>query len=620
MSRLDERAARAGILSEYRDLFGVWRETSAETKAALLAALGLSEDDAPEAARTLPQWYICEPGDAPQLIPDDWRLRFEDGAEAEGRGPLPALPLGRHRLEAGAEVCWLLVAPARLPLPDRSWGLMVPLAGLRPATVGGIGGYDDLARMAEGAAGHGAAFLGINPIHAGFPADPGGFSPYTPSHRRRFASVYLDTVGTPGGDLIDFATETPARMAALEAAFTAEPDAGFAAWRRAEGASLERFATHQALSDRFGAYWDDWPSAYQDPDSDEVAQAAAEMADRVSFNAWLQYRAETALGAARDRAGAAGMALGLYLDLAVGTHPHGAETWEDRETFAFGASLGAPPDAFAPQGQNWQLAPFNPVKLVETGFEALATTLRQQLRFAGALRIDHILGFERAYLVPDDLPGAYVQMPRDAMLAVARIEAARAGAVIVGEDLGVIPDGLQQALQDSGILGCRLAFFEHREDPPVFKHPGDYDESVIASFTTHDLPTWRGWREGREIAARLDIGLSSPEQAEGLFGWRAREVSGFDWLSGQYRGEAAPESPEAMWSVLAKTRSRLVSVQVEDVLGLSDQPNLPGTVTEYPNWRQRLPVGPDEVTRSPGLASAAAIMAQGGRAGGGESS
>lgn len=614
MSTLDDRAARAGILSEYRDLFGVWRETSAETKAALLAALGLSETDPAEPERALPRWHICEPGDAPDLTATPWSITYEDGTEGEGQGPLPPLPLGRHRLAAGGEVCWLLVAPARLPLPERSWGLMVPLAGLRPTTVGGIGGYGDLARMAEGAARQGAAFLGINPIHAGFPADPGAFSPYTPSHRRRFASVYLDTDGAPGGDLIDFGAETPARMAALEVRFAAEgDDPAFAAWRAEQGAGLDRFATYQALSERFGAYWDTWPVAYQTPDDPKVAQAAREMADRVDFHAWLQFQAETALGAARDRAAGAGMALGLYLDLAVGTHPHGAETWEDRDTFAFGASLGAPPDAFAPQGQNWQLAPFNPVKLIDTGFEALAATLRQQLRFAGALRIDHILGFERAYLVPDGLPGAYVQMPRDAMLAVARIQAARAGAVIVGEDLGVIPDGLQQALQDSGILGCRLACFEHREDPPVFKRPENYDEPVIASFTTHDLPTWKGWRDGREISVRRDIGLTPPEHAQGMFDWRGREVSGFDWLSGQFRGDAPPESAEAMWSVLAATRSRLVSVQVEDVLGLSAQPNLPGTVTEYPNWRQRLPSGPDEIAGHPWLVSAAAIMARSGR-------
>ncbi|EPX76097.1 4-alpha-glucanotransferase [Salipiger mucosus] len=612
MSDLDTRAARAGILEAFRDLSGETRVTPPETKAALLAAMGL-DGTAPPAHRELPPWQVCEPGVPPALTPGaDWTLTQEDGTRSEGRGPLPALPLGRHRLQASGETCWLLCAPARLPLPERMWGLMVPLAGLRTAEQGGIGGYDDLAAMAEGAAAQGASFLGINPIHAGFPADPGGFSPYTPSHRRRFAGIYLPTATAAGapGRIIDVAAETPARMEALEAEFRAAPPGpAFDAFLAHEGAALQRFATHQALSERLGAYWGDWPAAYRDPASPEVAQAAREMADRVRFHAWLQYRAEGSLAEAQGRATGAGMALGLYLDVAVGTHPQGAETWEDRETFAFGASLGAPPDAFAPQGQNWHLAPFNPVTLIETGFEALATTLRQQLRFAGALRIDHILGFERAYWVPDgDLPGAYVAMPREAMLAVTRMEAARAGAVIVGEDLGVIPEGLQQALADSGILGCRLACFEHREDPPVFKRPEDYDEGVIASFSTHDLPTWTGWREGREIALRRDIGLTPPEHAEGMFAWRGREVAGFDWASGKLRGDLPPEAPEAMVSFLAETRSRMVALQAEDMLGVADQPNLPGTVREYPNWRQRLPEGPSGIAAAPVLANAARIM------------
>ena len=620
MSQQDDRAAQAGILSEYRDLYGEIRVTPPETRAALLVAMGLSEDAAPPAPRALPRWHICEPGqDAGLTPPEDWTLSLEDGTQHEGRGALPPLPLGRHRLVAGPEVCWLICAPARLDLPARQWGLMAPLAGLRTEAAGGIGSYDDLGVLAEGAAAQGAGFLGINPIHAGFPADPGGFSPYTPSHRRRFAATYLPTAG--GSDpapsrIIDFAQEQPARLAALETEFNAtDPGAAFETYLAHEGAGLQRFATHQALSEKLGAYWGAWPAPYRDFTSDAVARAAHELGDRVRFHAWLQYRAEGALAGAQTRAKAAGMGLGLYLDLAVGTHPEGAETWEDTGNFAFGASLGAPPDAFAPQGQNWHLAPLNPVTLIETGFEALASTLRQQLRFSGALRIDHIIGFERAYWVPDGLPGAYVVMPRAAMLAVARLEAARAGAGTVGEDLGVIPDGLHDALMGSGILGCRLACFEQRGDPPDFKHPGDYDEAVVSSFSTHDLPTWTGWREGREIELRRDIGLTPQDHAAGMLDWRTREVAGFDWLSGQYRGDLPPEAPEAMFSVLAQTRSCMTAVQVEDVLGLAEQPNLPGTVTEYPNWRQRLPQPPEAIAASPVLAKAGEIMKRAGRQG-----
>lgn len=614
---MNDRAAKAGIIPEFRDLSGDIQVASEETKAALLAAMGL--EDAPDRPETvLPRWHVCEPGEPVGLVPAGaWQLTREDGSQTEGRGALPELPLGRHRLESGGERCWLLCAPARLPLPRKLWGLMAPLACLRSEAEGGIGSYEDLARLAEGLGPTGAAFLGINPIHAGFLTNPEGFSPYTPSHRRRVAPLYLPTAAraeTPGPVLI-LPEELPARLAALEEEFRAAPPGpGFDEYLRHEGDSLHRFATHQALSEKFGAFWDSWPAAYHDPDSPEVAQAAHDLADRVRFHAWLQYSAEGALSETQRRAQAAGLELGLYLDLAVGTHPHGAETWEDRESFAFGASLGAPPDAFAPQGQNWHLAPFNPVHLIDTGFAALAATLRQQLRFSGALRIDHILGFERAYWVPEgDLPGAYVTMPRDAMLAVARMEAARAGAVIVGEDLGVIPDGLQHALKDSGILGCRLMCFEHTGDPPWYKAPQEYDEGVIASFSSHDLPTWKGWREGREIALRRDMGIIPAEHTEGMFGFRGREVEGMDGATAPYRNGHAPESPEAMAALLAETASCMVALQVEDMLEMESQPNMPGTVWEYPNWRQRLPAGVDEIAASPVLANAARIMKRAGR-------
>ena len=256
---------------------------------------------------------------------------------------------------------------------------------------------------------------------------------------------------------------------------------------------------------------------------------------------------------------------------------------------------------------------FNPAHLIDTGFEALALTLRQQLRFSGALRIDHILGFERAYWVADGQPGAYVTMPRDAMLAIARMEAARAGAVIVGEDLGVIPDGLQHELEQSGILGCRLMCFEHDGDPPWYKAPQAYSEGAIASFSSHDAPTWKGWREGREIKLRRDIGIIDPSHVDGMLGFRGREVEGMDGATSPYRGDHAPESPEAMASLLAATASRMVALQVEDILGMADQPNLPGTVFEYPNWRQRLAAGVAGITSSPVLANCARIMKRAGR-------
>ncbi len=522
--------------------------------------------------------------------------------------------MGRHVLRMKDCETTLLVAPARLPLPPRSWGLIVPLAGLRSAERGGIGDYHDLAELAQGLGPMGAAFLGINPVHAGFATDPESFSPYSPSHRRRLSALHLNVPEKtgPGAPCIDYGREIPARMAALEQAFAGFEQDGqsdaFEAFLAREGAHLQSFATHQALSERHGPYWNGWPSELQDPNSDATARAAGELADRVRFHAWLQWRAEVQLGDAARAARESGMALGLYLDLAVGTHPHGAETWEDRDSFAFGASLGAPPDAFSRDGQNWNLAPFNPQALIDGNFAALAETLRRQFRIAGMLRIDHILGFDRAFWVPDGAPGAYVQMPLEAMLAVVRIEAARVGGCVVGEDLGNIPDGLQKALAQSGILGCRLTIFEQTgRKTPRFRSPRAYPQASIASFSTHDLPTWDGWREGREIALRRNLGSIEGDAADAALEHRAAEVAALDRDTAR-DGKTATDDVDAMHDHLARSNSRLAALQIENVLRLADQPNLPGTVSEYPNWRQRLPAGPDELLQDPRLASAARVM------------
>lgn len=599
-------AHRMGVLPGFHDLTGQWRDTSVDSAVALLAAMGLAVPAEPEAqaaldahADLLPRDVICEAGRSPDLAPAQWQLTYEDGAQTEGAGPLPELPLGIHRLRADGQDYTLLAAPPALPEPARCWGLIAPLYGI---SARGIGSYDDLAALAQGMAGQGAGFLGINPVHAGFPTVPGLFSPYTPSHRRRLNVIHIAAgPGTPG-ELVDYARDIPVRMAALrvEHAATAPEDAGFLDWQDGQGESLQRFALHQALSAQHGAFWGDWPATLASPDTPAAIAARAELADEMRFHAWLQYRAETALAAAGQAARAAGMAHGLYLDLAVGTHPYGAETWEDRASFAFGASLGAPPDAFSADGQNWGLAPFSPLGLRAQAYAPLAETLRRQLQFAGALRIDHILGFERAYWVPDAAPGAYVAMPRDAMLAVVRIEAARAGhAVVVGEDLGNIPDGLRAALAGAGVLGCRVAMFEREGwHPPQFRPAEGYDRAAIASFSTHDLPTWRGWRQGSDIAARAAISGTdpAPQIAE-----RGVEVAALDQL-------LPDPGMDALHGFLAATPACLVAVQAEVLLDLTDQPNLPGTTVEYPNWQLRLPVPAAEFAALPAVARTASIM------------
>ncbi|WP_226780826.1 4-alpha-glucanotransferase [Oceaniglobus trochenteri] len=620
-SALAQLAARLGVMPRYRDQTGEWHDTGPDTLSAVVGAMGfdtssdkamsdalaaLTEEDE---ARKLPQWLVLEAECPGPMVDDAWQLTLESGELREGRGPLPALPLGIHRLSLTGHDTWLLAAPCRLPAPAAHWGLTLPLYGLRTAAQGGVGSYRDLAEVARGLAGQGAAFVGVNPIHAGFPDDPMAFSPYSPSSRRRFSTLHIDAGARPDdhGDLIDYASVLGAQKQALEDQWAAfGGDADFDAFVSGEGPALHRFALHQALSARHGPYWTDWPEALRDPLSSEVSEFAEAHGDAIRFHSWLQWRAEMQL--AQVRHAADDMALGLYLDLAVGTHPQGAETWGDPDLFAPGCSLGAPPDAFSRDGQRWNLAPMRPLHLARSGFRALAEILRAQLRFARVLRIDHILGFERAFWVPENAPGAYVTMPKAALLAVARIEAARVGAVIIGEDLGNIPEGLHADLAASGILGCRVAMFEQdwNAAQPTFKPAAAYDADVLTSFATHDLATYRGWRRARDIEWREALGSLDAEvaarartQREGEVSALARRIGGTN--IGRLNG------------FLAGTPSRLVAVQAEDALAHIEQPNLPGTVYDHPNWRRRLGVAPQDLARHPGVAEAAKIMKTSGR-------
>lgn len=622
---LAELCARMGVLAAYHDLSGEERRTAPDTARALLAAMGLAagtEEAAAEtlaairandAARPLPAWIVLEAGHAHELWPSRpgaWALELEDGTRAEGGAEipirLPHLPLGIHRLEVDGHAVALLCAPHTLPLPERGWGVTLPLYGLRIAERGGLGDYADLKAAVESLGAAGAGFVGVNPIHAGFPLDGGAISPYSPSSRRRFDIRHAAVAGEapePGGDLVDPAPAVAARLAALRAEFAALDPAAradFEAWRAAEGEDLARFALHQALSDEHGSWWPIWPEALKDPEGAAARAFAAAHPEAVAFHAWAQYRAEAQLAAVRDAGAAAGMRHGLYLDLAVGTSPAGAEVWANPTLFARGVSLGAPPDDFAPQGQKWGLAPMIPAALEAALFRPLAEILRAQLRFAGVLRIDHVLGFDRAFWVPEQegAAGAYVAMPKAALLAVARIEGARAGAVIVGEDLGVIPDGLQADLVASGLLGCRLAMFA-----PELPH---WPEAAMGSFGTHDLAPWEGWKQGRDIDWHARLGHVTPEAAEA---WRARRAA----EAADLQARAGGEDAGAMHRWLAHAPARLLAVQLEDLTGRAEQANLPGTVDSHPNWRRRVGVAPEAMGDLPALREAAEAMRAAGR-------
>lgn len=613
----------AGVWLSYVDQADARRETGEETARAVLTAMGLPAESEAEvaetlkdlqdrsAARRLPRYVIATAGEATRLdapLPGAAVLRTEAGEEVPLTDPaaLPALPMGIHRLSAGTESCVVLSAPPSLPLPDRSWGVTLPLYGLSSS---GLGDYADLSEAMYGLNALGAGFVGVNPVHAGFFPHAREYSPYSPSHRRRFNAAHIAVPGEePGEDgaLVDYADAYGAKWDALQRQYAeAGPAEGFDAYLAEGGDDLLTFATHQALAELHGPHWSDWPEELCTPDSPAVQAFAAENGERIRFHAWLQFEAERQL--ARAAGAGRGMAQGLYLDIAVGTHPHGAETWQDPDVFAKGVSLGAPPDAFSTDGQTWGLAPLNPRTLIETGFAAFIEMLRRQLRFARLVRIDHILGFERAFWVPEagGLPGAYVTMPRDALLAISRIEAARAGACIVGEDLGNIPEGLQDSLARSGLLGCRVTMFEHdRAGWP--RAAESYAEQALTAFGTHDLPTWIGFREGRDIAAREALGSLAAERAEDARSQRRTTVARLDALLG---GSDADD----LFAFLARTPSRLVALGIEDILREGDQPNLPGTVQEYPNWRRRLSVTAGDLGADPRMRRAASIMRAAGR-------
>jgi 4-alpha-glucanotransferase len=617
-----------GLVWTYQDGAGVTQTAPIESRIAVLAAMGIhvaNEADAVAAIATLPgvpQVKVVAVDTPATLTPtSDWVVKLDTGERLSGGAniPLPALPLGIHSLITNAVQIALLAAPTRLPPPPRRWGMTLALYGLWDAGHRTAGSYTQLGTLAEDIAPLGASFIGINPIHAGFPTDTRAFSPYAPSHRRRWSTLHIDTGqrsrrGAQPTPLIDYTAVFAVQNSELTAAFAAFPgDPAFDQWRIGQGKPLEDFAVHQTLSEIYGSYWTEWPAALQSPDSALVRIFRQDNATRISFHAWAQWMAETQLAAVQSRAKGAGMGFGLYLDLAVGTHPSGAETWADPDLFARGVSLGAPPDLLGPSGQRWNLAPMLPRRMQVTHFKALAETLRQQLRFSGLLRIDHILGFDRAFWLPDGLPGLYVTMPREAMLAVVRIEAARAGATVIGEDLGTIPDGLRDSLADAGILGCRVAMFERDwQGDRSFLPASAYPETCLSSFGTHDLPTWAGWRTARDVDWRKGLGEMSAADAKAAYKARISEVAAFDALTGAAKSGQKSADPSAlpMHKFLAECAAPLVALQADDLLNIVEQPNLPGTVYDHPNWRRRLPVPLSELSHAESLRDCAAIMAQ----------
>jgi len=651
------------------------------------AAEALAEEGRAAPFGLSPVHIVAQEAAAPVLtlrLPADrgsveWHCRLEDGTHWAGRSDgaelrLPGgLPLGYHRLAiAGAgetAEIGLVVAPDSCHLGEalqpgaRSWGLTAQLYGLRSARDWGIGDFGDLRTLCRGAGRLGAGAVGINPLHALFAAEPRHFSPYSPSSRVWLDYLYIDVTEVPGfaedaaaqalapaealraargAALVEYAAVAALKRPVLEALYRrfrarerggSALGAAFRQFRREGGEALAAFATFEALHEHFieagGPFsWHAWPAEMRDPHSAEVAKFARTHAARVGFFQFLQWQADQQLGAAAAAGREAGLAIGLYRDLAVGVNPNGAEAWADRELVVPGAAIGAPPDLLSRAGQNWGLAPINPLVLRRRGFAPLIAALRANMRHAGILRIDHVMSLQRLYWVPSGLPatlGAYVNYPFGDLLRLVALESRRQGCAVIGEDLGTVPEGFRERMQEANVLSYRVFVFERRGDGS-FIPPGDYPPLAAASAATHDLATLKGFWLGQDIAWRRRLQLYPDAAAEASEAEDRRHdrlklleaLAGEGLLMPERFGEFLSEDGEPTYSLelgeailvyLARSRARLTLVQIEDIAGEGEQANLPGTTEAHPNWRRRLPSPLEDLCAAPAPARIAALVA-----------
>jgi 4-alpha-glucanotransferase len=532
------------------------------------------------------------------------------------------LPEGSYRLHltdasSFTEEAPLIVAPPRAYRGDfeRGWLLAVQLYGVRSARNWGIGDFTDLEALIELAGHLGADGVGLNPLHALFDDRPGDCSPYSPNSRLFLNALYIDVEKTPGfqpgeaagsaaarlrtGDMVDYKGVAELKWRALRAAFEtfrAHPAAGrnrdFDAFRAERAPLLSRFACFEVLRHKFNKPWWKWPEQWRQPDEAQCAELRrGPDAAKVEFIEFVQWVADRQLRSCRDLAGKLGMKVGLYLDVAVGVQSDGFDAWNEQTAISRHLAVGAPPDPLNLAGQNWGLAGFNAAGLELQSFEPYREMLRASMRYAGAIRLDHVLGLKRLYLVPHGFAannGVYVQMPFEALLAATAQESVAHRCVVIGEDLGTVPEGFRQKMAEWGIWSYQVMMFE-RDDRGAFRGVDHYTPNALVTFNTHDLSTYSGWRSFSDLKLKRSLGIDPGESDDAR--WHALAM-----LNDLLRHHAIERHDlYAVAGFLAKTRSRLLAISLEDLLGVIDQPNIPGTVNEHPNWRQRLPIAIDGI-------------------------
>jgi 4-alpha-glucanotransferase len=564
---------------------------------------------------------------------------------------------GYHRLlvargEQTLAETLLIVAPDACYQPDavqadrRIWGPALQLYAVRSERNWGMGDFTDLQLLLEQWAQRGAALVGLNPLHALFLHNPDHASPYSPSSRLFLNALYLDPERIDdfhecdearelvhsrefqarlrklrAAELVDYPAVAQAKMSVLEllcASFRRQHLAvdsarsrKFRDFQGRGGEALLRHALFEALQEHFFRQdptawgWPVWPQPYRNPSSTEVARFAEAHGERVEFFEWLQWQVDQQLGEAKRRTFELQLGIGLYGDLAVSIDRGGAETWSNQDLYALDAGVGAPPDDFNLTGQNWGLPPLHPARLAQSRFAPFIATLRANMRHTGALRVDHVMGLMRLFWIPPGASpseGAYVRYPLSELLGILALESQRNRCMVIGEDLGTVPDEVRHALSGLQVLSCRILYFERRE--AEFKAPGEYPAQALVAATTHDLPTLAGFWEGRDLALREDLNLfPSEEMRQRQIQERSRDRARL-LLALEREGllpagigrdpASAPamtaELTRAVHIYLARTPCKLFTVQLEDVLGVRDQVNLPGTLSRYPNWQRKLPL------------------------------
>ena len=566
----------------------------------------------------------------------------------------------------------LIVVPDQCYVPPsfleggKTWGLALQLYALRSARNWGIGDFSDLAQVVEWAASDlKAGIVGLNPLHALKNSRPYHISPYAPDSRFYLNMLYVDVEQIPdyqesvearqwveGGagcstlqalradDMVDYDGVAAAKQAILEICFASfqekhfspshegtgpqpitERARAFQRYVREEGEPLEHFALFQVLTEAMRRehpdvwVWHEWPEGYCDLKSPAVAAFGASHPSRIRFYKYVQWVVSEQLRQVAERARALGMPIGLFHDLALGSDRSGADAWIFQGLFVLGADCGCPPDAFSPEGQNWSFPPVNPHRLRETGYRMFVDLLRHNLRFGGALRIDHVMALFRLFWIPRGLPasaGAYVRYPVEDLLGILALESIRHQALIVGEDLGTVPDEVRDRLGAACVLSYRVLYFE-RWDDGTEKPPSAYPAQALAVVTTHDLPTLAGFWAGQDIEARARVG-SYPNNTAKRGAWEERfrdKLRIWNALKTEHLLPAGlpddlaavpvmtPELCAAIHTYLARTPSWVVLAALDDVVGEVAQMNLPGTLDEYPNWSRKVSIALESLRADP---------------------